>query len=180
MADESHQIALPGEVEPQWDSEADDEEPRFPEPYLGLYRQLVADALADTSILPGMGTLAGMLIRKVARDYVAGLMADRQDAFDVAVRCPSCQTVHFQPWWPHRDQRMMRAFSQLLTQARAADLEHAVRTEFVIGLVGEVIRVLDMRVDDPELRVRLKEELRDTFTSYLNADQERRRISSKT
>lgn len=150
-----------------------DDHPRFPDPYMDVYLRLVQEMEDDMAVIPGMGTLAQILIRRVARDHVAALMADRQDSVMMAVRCPQGH-IAFQPWWPENNARLLRSASELLRQARSADLGHALRTEFVIGLVQEVMTVLEHEVSSPEERVRLKESMRAAFKSFLDAQQSRR------
>lgn len=142
-------------------------EPRFPEPYLSQYRALVAQMKEEARVLPGMHTAVGMLIEKAARDHIANLMVDRGDAFGTTIRCGTCHSTLWQPFWPEKDARSMAALQQLLTQAARADLESALRQEFVLGLVSELMRVLDGSVDEPEQRLALKERLRESFTNYL-------------
>lgn len=149
------------------------DEPRFPDPYLGVYRRLVEEMEEDMAVIPGMGTLARILIRRVARDHVAALMADRQDSIMVTVKCPQGHTS-FVPFWPENNPRFLRAADELLKQARSADLGHALRTEFVLGLVTEVMSVLEREVESSEQRVRLKESMRDAFRGFLESQQSRR------
>jgi hypothetical protein len=151
--------------------EAEDE-PRFPDPYMAVYENLVADMESDMAVLPGMGTLAKILIRRVARDHVAALMADRQDSIMVEIRC-SQGHVAFAPLWPENNARLLRSASELLKQARSADLGHALRTEFVLGLVTEVMSVLE-QVPEESQRVALKESMRDAFRIYLEGSQKKR------
>jgi hypothetical protein len=150
-----------------------DDEPRFPDPYMALYRQLVDEMEQDTAVLPGMGTIARILIRRLARDHIAALMADRGDSVAVEVKCASGHSA-FVPYWPENNARLVRSASELLKQARSADLGHALRTEFVIGLVSEVVAVLEREVEDPELRKALKESMREAFRAYVSAQQTRR------
>lgn len=150
------------------------DEPRFPEPYLSLYRKLVEDAEEEIAILPGAGTISRMLIRKIARDYIAGLMADRQDSIDLEIRCRGCGATLTHPFWPHKDSRMMQGFRQLLDQIKAADLSAAVRTEFVLDLAVQTLALMDGAVEDDELRVELKERIRGTYQKVLEQHNERR------
>ena len=135
------------------------DEPHFPtEEHQRLYRDLVERMESEASVLPGMGTAVGLLIRKLARDYVVGLMADQGES---AAR------------EQERDRRMMQTFRMLLDQAARADLEHALRTEFVLGLITETMRVLDAEVEQDDLRTRLKELLGESFVTYTEAVQGR-------
>lgn len=135
------------------------DEPAFQNPELQvLYRDLVQRMEAEATVLPGMGTAVGLVIRKLARDYVVGLAADQGD---------SAAARH------ERDTRMMQSLRLLFDQASRADLEHALRTEFVIGLVTETMRVLDAEVEDDVLRVRLKELLQEGFVTYTESQQGR-------
>lgn len=128
--------------------------------YLELYRQLVRRMEAEATVLPGMGTTVGMIIRKLARDYVVGVIADQTSG-------PSTARIR------ERDGRMMRSFDLLLRQAARSDLEHALRTEFVLGLITETMRVLDGEVEDDALRVRLKELMSGAFVTYTDSVQGR-------
>lgn len=148
-----------------------DGEPRFPDPYMDIYLQLVHDMEQDMSVIPGAGTLAGILIRKVARDHIAALMADRQDSVAVTIRCRHGHEA-FVPLWPENNARLIRSAQELLKQARSADLDHALRTEFVVGLVAEVMSVLEREVSDPDQRLALKESMRAAFRSYLQSVQQ--------
>lgn len=151
-----------------------DDEPRFPDPYMAIYRQRVEEMEEEMAVIPGMGTLAKILIRLVARDHISALMADRQDSIAVQIRCPTCSTVVFNPLWPENNPRLLRSASELLKQARSADLDHALRTEFVLGLVTEVMQVLERDVSDQGQRKLLKESMREAFSEYLMAAQSRR------
>jgi hypothetical protein len=145
-----------------------DDEPSFPEPFLGIYRRMVSQAEAEVAVIPGAGVLTSMLIRKTVRDYISGLMADRQQIFDVRVVCANCGTTVVRPWWPHRDARMMASYRELLKQIRAADLGDALRTEFVVDLAQETLRAIDANVEDPADRARVKEAVRTGFQAVLN------------
>lgn len=175
-------VAEPARLPDQWSGprferiRESDQEPRFPDPYQSIYRKLVDDMESEMAVLPGMGTLALVLIRKVARDHVAALMSDRQDSIAVEIKCPSCKTTVFNPLWPENNNRMLRSASELLKQARSADLGHALRTEFVLGLVSEVMTVLEREVEDPEERIRLKEAFRSSFREFLEGSREKRQI----
>jgi hypothetical protein len=151
-----------------------DDEPRFPDPYMDLYRRLVEEMEADMAVIPGMGTLARILIRMLARDRVAALMSDRQDSIAVEVRCGQGHSV-FVPLWPENNARLLRSANELLKQARAADLDHALRTEYVIGLVAEVMAVLEREVTDSDQRLSLKESMRSAFRSYVDSQNTKRR-----
>ena len=137
--------------------------PRFDEPdfdgeLLEYYRDIVVRMTAEAAILPGMGTMTGLLIRRLARDYVTGLAADKN--------VPGYKRNE-------RDIRMMQSFRLMMDQASRADLEHALRTEFVIGLVNEVMIVLDAEVADKDARIRLKELLSERFVTYTESMQGR-------
>lgn len=135
------------------------DEPAFTRPeHMALYRDLVAQIEEDISVLPGMSTVVGLMIRKLVRDYVTGLAADQG---------VSAARVH------ERDARMMQTFRLLLDQANRADLEHALRTEFVVGLVQELMRVFDGEVEDKVLRTRLKELSSRAFVTYTASERGR-------
>lgn len=153
--------------------EAEDE-PRFPDPYMQIYLDMVADMEVEMSVIPGMGALARILIRMVARDRIAALMSDRQDSIAVQIRCGSCGSHVFNPLWPENNARLLRSASELLKQARSADLDHALRTEFVLGLVTEVATVIDDVVEDQELRKILKESMRSSFLAYMRTANQKR------
>ena len=53
------------------------DEPDFDPELLEYYRELVVKMEAEATILPGMGTMTGLLIRRLARDVVTGLAADK-------------------------------------------------------------------------------------------------------
>jgi hypothetical protein len=136
------------------------DEPTFPsEEHRRLYRDLVRKMEAEATVLPGMGTAVGLIIRNLARDYVVRVIADQTGGF--AARAAE------------RDRRMMASFKLLLDQAARSDLEHALRTEFVLGLVTEVMKVLDGEVSDDVLRVRLKELISGSFVTYTESVQGR-------
>jgi len=138
------------------------DEPSFPTvEHQELYRDLVARMEAEASILPGMSTAVGLVIRRIARDYVVGVIADQGGATGTAARKAE------------RDTRMMQGLRLMFDQAARADLEHALRTEYVLGLVTETMRVLDAEVDDQELRIRLKELLQQAFVTYTESQQGR-------
>lgn len=139
-------------------TEAATDEPSWPEEkYAVLYRDLVSKMESEATVLPGMSTAVGMMIRKLARDYVVGVMADQnEDMLGVLARTQE------------RDRRMLSLFKMLLEQASRSDLEHALRTEFVLGLVTEVMRVLDGEVKDKVLRTKLKELMGSAFVAYTN------------
>lgn len=148
------------------------DEPDFPEPYRSLYRQYVREMEEDTSILPGMGTVVKLLIRKLARDYIAGLMVDRRDALHGEVVCSSCGNTNFVPFWPENSPRLIRSAQELLKQAARADLEGALRMEFVMGLVSILTDLVEKEVEDVEERIRLKELLRGEFVRFTRSRQE--------
>lgn len=140
------------EYVPEVDEPLGVNEPHFPTlQHQKLYRDLVAKMEAEVKVLPGMGTAIGLIIRKLARDYVTGLMADQGTTAARALE---------------RDRRMMASFKLLLDQAVRADLGHALRTEFVVGLLEEVVRILDAEVDERALRTRLKELVGGSFVTY--------------
>lgn len=131
------------------------DEPDFPlEEHRKLYRDLVSRMEAEAAVLPGMGTAVGLIIRNLARDYVVRVIADQNGHWQASARTQE------------RDRRMLASFKLLLDQASRADLEHALRTEFVLGLVTETMGVLDSEVDDHDMRVRLKELLSKSFVTY--------------
>ncbi len=135
------------------------DEPTFPDSVRQrMYRDLVQRMESEATVLPGMGTAVGLIIRKLARDYVVGLMADQGESRAVQ---------------KERDGRMMASFTLLLNQAARSDLEHALRTEFVLGLITETMRVLDGEVEDDVLRVRLKELMSGAFVTYTESVQGR-------
>lgn len=138
-------------------------EPSFPtEGHQDLYRDLVIRMEREASILPGMSTAVGLVIRTLARDYVVRLIADQEnDQFRASAKRSE------------RDNRMMQGFRLLMDQAMKADLGHALRTEFVLGLVGELMRILDAEVDDLAARVRLKELMSSAFVTYTEGVQGR-------
>ncbi len=142
--DKRYELAVvPEIVTDDWVDPPRYDEPNFDtEEQLILYREKVEEMEAEASILPGVGTAVGMVIRKVARDYVVGLIADKGD---------TRARKH------ERDTRMIQGFKMLFEQAARADLEHALRTEFVLGLVTELMRILDAELSD-ELRVTSDEE----------------------
>lgn len=140
-------------------SEGYSDEPVFPSAeHQQMYRDLVERMEREASVLPGMATAVGLMIRKLARDYVVSVMADQGE--------PAARSQE-------RDRRMMSLMKMLLDQASRADLEHALRTEFVIGLVDGVVRVLDAEVSDDKLRVRLKELISHEFVTYTEAQRGR-------
>lgn len=151
------------------------DEPRFPDPYMALYRQLVTEMEADMAVIPGAGTLSRILIRMLVRDRIAALMADRQDSIAVEMRCGQGHVV-FVPLWPENNARLLRSADELLKQARSADLDQALRTEFVIGLATEVMGVLEREVEDGDLRVGLKEAMRDAFRRYIEVTNTKRKV----
>ncbi len=121
------------------------DEPDFSLELLDHYRELVVKMEAEAAILPGMGTMTGLAADKNVPGYSRN----------------------------ERDTRMMQSFRLMMDQASRADLEHALRTEFVIGLVNEVMYVLDAEVADKDARVRLKELLSKRFVTYTESMQGR-------
>ncbi len=153
----SREIATVTRISPP-DGEWTDE-PTFPRPeHTQLYNTLVERMEAEASVLPGMGTAVGLMIRTLARDYVVRVIADQGDTEYQAMAVRA-----------EKDRRMLSLFKMLLEQASRADLEHALRTEFVLGLVTEVMRVLDGEVDDSVLRIRLKELMSEAFVTYTDS-----------
>lgn len=151
--------------------QVDYSEPIFPtDQHQELYRDLVDRMETEASILPGMGTAVGMIIRRLARDYVWGVVADQAIAAEAD---PESARALATARRMEKDSRMMGSFKLLMDQAMRADLEHALRTEFVIGLVKETVRVLDAEVDDKVERVRLKELLQRAFVTYTESVQGR-------
>lgn len=136
------------------------DEPAFPNAhYQRMYRSLVKRMEHEATVLPGMATAVGLIIRKLARDYVVGVMADQGGG-------PPARNME-------NDRRMMASFKMLLDQAARSDLEHALRTEFVLGLITETMKVLDGAVEDDDLRIRLKELMSGAFVGYTDSVQGR-------
>jgi hypothetical protein len=143
------------------------DEPAFPsDAHQQLYRNLVERMEVEATVLPGMGTAVGLMIRRLARDYVWGLVADQAVAGDSAMAMSTAKAME-------RDRRMIQLFKMLLEQAGRADLEHALRTEFVLGLIAECIKVLDGEMEPSPERTRLKELLSGAFVTYTESVQGR-------
>lgn len=151
-------VHIPDEV-----YEGDDpwsDEPNFPRPeHRRLYRSLVQNMTAEATILPGSSTVVGLIIRNLARDYVVRVISDQEGG--------SPARAH------ENSRRMQGSFKLYLDQASRSDLEHALRTEFVLGLVTETMKVLNGLVEDDVLRVQLKESIAEAFTTYTKSVQGR-------
>ncbi len=149
------------------DAFPDVDEPAFPtKDHTELYRGLVRKMEAEATVLPGMGTAVGLIIRRLARDYVWGVVADQ------AVASGSVTTVNAARDM-ERDRRMMNLFKMLLDQAGRADLEHALKTEFVLGLVTEFMKVYDAELEDQVVRIRIKELTKSVAITYVESIQGR-------
>ncbi len=151
-------VSVPDEVYGEDDKWSD--EPNFPRPeQRRLYRTLVQRMEAEAVVLPGMGTAIGMLLRNLARDYVVRVIADQEGG------APARSLEN--------SQRMQSTFKLYLDQASRADLEQALRTEFVLGLITEQMKVLDGMVEEDKLRVELKEATAKVYLEYVESVQGR-------
>lgn len=129
------------------------DEPNFPRPeHRRLYRSLVHNMTAEATVLPGMKTAVGMLLRNLARDYVVRVIADQAGGSPARAL--------------ENSRRMQATFKLLLDQAARSDLEHALRTEFVLGLATVQMKVLDSLVKDDPLRIKLKDSLAKAFIEF--------------
>lgn len=132
--------------------------PRFDEPdfdpeYLALYRELVAKMEAEAFQVPGVQTALGLIIRTLARDYVVRVLADHTSEPRVRSR--------------ENDRRMMASFKMLLDQAAKSDLAEAIRTQYVIGLVNEAVRVIYGSIEDEKKALAVSETMKAAFESYV-------------
>ncbi len=129
------------------------DEPDFPEEYLTLYRELVHKMEAEAFQIPGVQTAIGLVIRNLARDYVVRAMADHTGEYEVRSR--------------ENDRRMMAAFKLLLDHAAKSDLAEAIRTQYVIGLVNEAVRVIYGSIEDETKALAVSETMKAAFESYV-------------
>ncbi len=136
----------------------DGEKARFDEPdfsgeYLALYRELVVKMESEALQVPGVQTAIGLIIRNLARDYVVRVVADHTGDGVVHAR--------------ENDRRMLASFKLLLDQAAKADLVEAMRTQYVIGLVNEAIRVIYGSIEDETQAIEMSKTMQAAFESYI-------------
>jgi len=132
------------------------DEPNFTGDYLGLYRELVRKMEAEALQIPGVKTAIGLIIRNLARDYVVRVIADRTGDRPTMDR--------------ERDRRMIASFKLLLDQAAKADLAEAIRTQYVLGLVNEAVRVIFGLEEDEEKALQMAKTMRAAFGSYVTRE----------
>jgi len=130
------------------------DEPNFPDPeYMSLYRELVFKMDAEAIQVPGVQKAIGLIIRTIARDYVVRVIADHTGEPDVRSR--------------ENDKRMMTSFKLLLDVTAKSDLAEAIRTQYVIGLVNEAVRVIYGSIEDEQKALAVSETMKAAFESYV-------------
>ena len=129
------------------------DEPNFDPEYLALYRELVRKMEAEAFQIPGVQTAIGLIIRTLARDYVVRAMADHTGDYQIRSR--------------ENDRRMMASFRLLLDHAAKSELAEAIRTQYVIGLVNEAVRVIYGSIEDETKALAVSETMKAAFESYV-------------
>jgi hypothetical protein len=129
------------------------DEPEFvSERHLMLYRKLVRDMEEESNLNPATKTAMGIAIRTLARDYVVRLIGDQGE--------PRARQQE-------RDRRFMANLKTIIAGAEKANLTAQVHEQYVLGLLGEIMAVLESRVGHSrELAGKLKSEIGTAMILY--------------
>jgi len=141
------------------DENARFDEPNFTGDYLKLYRELVVRMESEALQVPGVQTAIGLIIRNLARDYVVRVLADHTGSTMVRDR--------------ENDRRMIASFKLLLDQTAKSDLVEAMRTQYVLGLVNEAIRVIYGSIEDETKALEMSKTMQAAFDSYIVRENKR-------
>lgn len=109
-------------------------EPPFEGEDLRYYRELVSRMTEEAQIIPGLETVTELLIRSLARDWVASTMLD--DAGDLTARAQI-----------EISKRMDQRFKQLMNLALKADLRSAISLAYLKDQLQHIWRALGIIQD---------------------------------